>query len=302
MSSAEVTIQPKSLQEMKDLLEHSLPKDANRPRSAARVTLLSDPQGLEIRWPTSKSTRMEVHADSVAWWEGKRKIVDVATDHFDVHTRLEGQIFVIHFSYRPSPRPLAERLQAARRTRYPVFVSRALGALQELEHELAPERIEEAISAPDDFSVLLAALSDPAVVTQLTERDPLAAAKLRGVAKQQELLQSAGGAFSAEEAAGILGITRQAVDKRRRQGQLLALSQGRRGYVYPGFQFESGRAIPYLEKVLEKLSHHDSWMQCAFFVNPNSRLGNRSPVQVLLAGNTDDVLKAAASYGEQGAA
>jgi biotin operon repressor len=188
------------------------------------------------------------------------------------------------------------------KTQKPVFVSRALQAVAELAKELPDERIEEATTAPNDYLVLLNVMNTPSVVAQLTEKDPLASAKLRGVEAQQKLLQAGGGVLSAEETAELLGISRQAVDKRRKQGQLIGLVQGRRGYAYPAWQFEDGRTIEDLEQVLKTLQGHDPWMQMAFFLNGNERLGGRSPLEVLRAGDSSRVLAAAAEYGEQGAA
>ena len=81
-----------------------------------------------------------------------------------------------------------------------------------------------------------------------------------------------GGALTAEEAADLLDITRQAVDKRRNQHQLIGLTQGRRGYAYPSFQFEDGKTIAGLAEVLRALEVHDPWIQPTFFANGNSRL------------------------------
>ena len=50
------------------------------------------------------------------------------------------------------------------------------------------------------------------------------------------------------------------------------------------------------------LAPHDPWMQAAFFLGDNPRLNNRSPVELLKAGELSSVLRAAEAYGEQGAA
>jgi len=105
-----------------------------------------------------------------------------------------------------------------------------------------------------------------------------------------------------EKVAEVLGISRQAVDKRRRQGRLIGLTQGRRGYAYPVWQFEGGKTLANLEKVLDRLQDHDPWMQLAFFLNTNARLNGSSPLDLLRSGIVEPVLEAAASYGEQGAA
>jgi hypothetical protein len=115
-------------------------------------------------------------------------------------------------------------------------------------------------------------------------------------------LEASGGALSAEQTAEILGLSRQAVDKRRRQGRVIGLTQGRRGYAYPAWQFENGRTLPHLERVLDVLRGHDPWMQMAFFLNGNDRLHGKSPLEALRKGQIDSVLRAASGFGEHGAA
>src|SRR5947209_199003 len=80
-----------------------------------------------------------------------------------------------------------------------------------------------------------------------------------------------GGTVSAEEAAGLLHMTRQGVDRRRQAGKLIGLLLGRRGYRYPVWQFDTsnGRTgtVPCLEDVLDALADHDPWAQAIFMVN-----------------------------------
>lgn len=95
-------------------------------------------------------------------------------------------------------------------------------------------------------------------------------------------------------------MSRQAVDKRRAANQLLALTQGRRGYSYPSFQFYEGTTLKGLTEVLEKLSALDPWMQLNFFTSQNERLGG-TPIDALREGRLDAVVRLASGYGEQGA-
>jgi hypothetical protein len=99
----------------------------------------------------------------------------------------------------------------------------------------------------------------------------------------------------------VLGISRQAVDKRRSSNQLLALTQGKRGYSYPSFQFEDGKTIRGLEEILAKVKSLDPWMQMVFFTSPNERLGGEPPIESLQKGLVEEVTRAASGYGEQGA-
>ncbi len=186
-------------------------------------------------------------------------------------------------------------------TKHPAFYSRVLRAFMKLEEDLPASFIDEALAAPTDFLAALEALSSAPETSQLIAADPFIAAKLRGLKRKKQMLETAGGALTSEQVAEVLGISRQAVDKRRSSNQLLALTQGRRGYSYPSFQFEDGKTIPGLEEVLTELKALDPWMQMVFFTSPNERLDGKTPIERLQKGSIEDVESVAVEYGEQGA-
>jgi hypothetical protein len=187
-------------------------------------------------------------------------------------------------------------------TKHPAFYSRVLRAFRRLENDLPSTLIDDATAAPSDYLVAVEALTSASETTQLIVEDPFIAAKLRGLKRKQQMLETAGGALTSEQAAEVLGISRQAVDKRRAAAQLLALTQGRRGYSYPSFQFEDGKPITGLEEVLAELKELDPWMQMVFFTSPNERLGDKTPLERLKKGLVSEVKAAATGFGEQGAA
>ena len=83
------------------------------------------------------------------------------------------------------------------------------------------------------------------------------------------------------------------------------LSTGRRGYLYPAWQFGPEGMLPGLARVLAAIRTPDPWAKLVFMVNPNDRLGGESPVEVLRRQGESDlgrVLEAASAYGEHGAA
>ncbi len=153
-----------------------------------------------------------------------------------------------------------------------------------------------------DWEVLLRALSSTDVLVLTSGSDPLANARLRGIHAKRRLVNAEGGAISASEVAQILGISRQAVDKRRQAGTLLAIRVGGHGYRYPFWQFEQSGVLGGLEPVLKALARHDEWMKLAFFVNANVHLNDESPLHRLRRGDVETVLQAAEAYGEHGAA
>jgi biotin operon repressor len=161
------------------------------------------------------------------------------------------------------------------------------------------------LSAKELRAPSLAALRT--IMERLLERmpsakDPLAKARLRGVFAQRELLDAEGGTLSAAEIAKALGVTRQAIDKRRKAGQLLALEVGKRGYLYPAWQLAEPGLLPGLAQVLSSLPADSPWATARFFLSGNDRLRGRRPLDVLRKGDVDVVVRAAAAFGEQGAA
>lgn len=303
MSTQSTTVRPKSLKEIPEAFREWWAKYHRHIVSKVRFSRPPRSQNrLLMRWPRDRDVRVKFDKDAVSC-EFSGKTIYVFLDDFDVETEVDDAFLSCEFKLRDSShRLLTESLKAVEHTKHPLFVTRALNALRGLDHELPKERIEEASAASTDYLMLLGALATPSVATQMAAKDPLAAARLRGAKRQQGLLEASGGVLSGEEAAKILGISRQAVDKRRRQSQLIGLTQGKRGYAYPAWQFEGGRTVANLEKVLARLRSHDPWMQLTFFVNANDRLNGRSPLEQLRSGELEPILQAAESYGEQGAA
>jgi hypothetical protein len=127
-------------------------------------------------------------------------------------------------------------------------------------------------------------------------------ARLRGLLEREALLSAEGGTVSGATAARLLGISPQAVYKRRKAGKLIALTLGRRGLAYPVWQFDRGGTLSGLEAVLAELHEHDAWMQAAFMLGANVRLEGRTPLEELRRGDLNSVLRAARVFGEHGAA
>ncbi len=182
------------------------------------------------------------------------------------------------------------------------FVARALNALDRLVRALDDRALGEAMASPSDYEALVRALEAPGALEALRREDPLFPAKLRGLRNRERLLSAEGEPLTSEQAAQALGITRQAVDKRRQAGRLLAVSTGRRGYLYPSWQFTPDGVLLGLEPVLALLRGHDPWMRLAFFVNANAALSVETPLAELRRGNLVAVQRAARLYGEQVAA
>jgi hypothetical protein len=186
----------------------------------------------------------------------------------------------------------------------PLIRALLLRSLSAVQHfgSLSEDAAVNASAAPTDLEVLIRALSAPELIADMSSLDPLAPALIRGLQARIRLLNENGGALTAEQVGEILGITRQAVEKRRVAGHLLGVNTGRHGYRYPAWQFTSSGVLPGLQDVLRGLTAHDPWMQTAFFLGKNPRLNDKTPLDTLAEGHVREVLQAAQAFGEHGAA
>ena len=233
----------------------------------------------------------------------KEQQLNLNLEKFLITTAYQAKKFCLDIDRDPAleHRFLTSTLRQFTKTKYPAFYTRVLRAVKTLEDDLPNARIDEATAAATDHLVMLEALSSAPWVVELESDDPIVAARLRGLTLRQQMLETSGGTLTSEKVAKVLGISRQAVDKRRSSNRLLALTQGRRGYSYPSFQFEEGKTLKGLEEVLKNLSALDPWMQLHFFTSAHERLGGKTPIKVLQDGLIAEVNRVASGYGEQGA-
>jgi hypothetical protein len=149
-----------------------------------------------------------------------------------------------------------------------------------------------------DLEELVEVLGQSEVLADMRRRDPLAAARLRGLRAKKQLLEAEGGVVSGRELAQAIGITRQAVDKRRLAGKLIGIDLGKRGYAYPVWQI----GLDGMDAVLAELAEVDPWTQALFMLSANNWLNGETPLVMLRRGEREEVLAAARLFGEQTAA
>jgi biotin operon repressor len=230
-----------------------------------------------------------------SWKTPNRKVI-IQSKGFVVEQQINNKAFYMVF--RVPRTESSPAILANTSTIRNVFFRRSLRAIEELQ-SLDEKALAEAVQAPTDYSVLLSALNTEEALASIRAHDPLAGARLRGLEAKRQLLEAEGGALSTAEIARALRITRQGVDKRRKDRRLLGVEVGKKGFRYPAWQV----GLPHLEEVLQALGDRDSWEKIAFFLNPSALLRDRTPLEVLREGKRDinEVLRAASAYGEQGA-
>lgn len=183
---------------------------------------------------------------------------------------------------------------------YGVVLTRVLRELARSREALGTDRLKDAAGAPSDFETLLKVLQG--IALPAPAGDPLIVARIRGAGMQHRLLSEEGPPLAAQSVADLLGITRQAVNKRRKAGQLIGILAGRKRFLYPSWQFTEASVLAGLEGVLRQLKNSDPWAQARFFLSGNARLGGARPLDELRRGRLEVVRHAAQAFGEQGAA
>jgi hypothetical protein len=105
--------------------------------------------------------------------------------------------------------------------------------------------------------------------------------------------------LSGQEVAKRLRVTRQAVAKKRAAGDLFALSWGSRKLRYPAWQLEPSVLGDPLKNVLAVLGREDPWAVYRWFTTPEAAFSDETPLDALIAGRAEDVLKAARAYADR---
>jgi hypothetical protein len=144
---------------------------------------------------------------------------------------------------------------------------------------------------PDEHNRIGCLLScSEIVMSAIPDPDPLAPLLARNAEHREMLLRRAGGTLSAEEVARRLGITREAVEERRRARTLLAVREGD-DWRYPACQFQDGEVVPDLPEVVRGLAAEGPWVTLDFLLAPDTVLLGRMPLQALQDGKREEVLR-----------
>jgi len=203
-----------------------------------------------------------------------------------------------HTAHSPARRAAGRPAEADLRK---VFRRRTEALIERLAAQASDEVLAAALEAPSDVGGLARLLSDLAPLGMQVETiDPFAEAIARSVEAKQELLHEAGGGWSSTRVATHLGMTRQAVDKRRKAGKLLALQSGRGDYLYPVCQFTGHGVLPGIERFLAACPPSGGWTRLDLLLTPAEEIGDRAPLQALRDGDVAAAVHAAEMFGEQG--
>jgi len=177
-----------------------------------------------------------------------------------------------------SPPPSLDLLRTAFRTR-------AVEAIERLAEAATPEALADALSAPTGAGSVARLLADSAALGAIGDLEPMADAVARGAQRRSDLAKMAGGLLTASQMGAALGgISRQAVDKRRRAGQLLAMRAGA-DWRYPAAQADRDGTVPDgLSSIIQAMASVSPWVTLDFLLTPDTALGGLSPLNALRRG------------------
>lgn len=162
--------------------------------------------------------------------------------------------------------------------------------------------VSAAANHPNDVTLELTS-SQPAVDELAFGLDARSRALLRGRDIALHDIKAAGGAFTLDEVCQLMGrVSRQVIERRVREGRLLAVPGPSNRRVYPAVQFRAdGQVLPGIKDVLQAVPTENPWAILNFLVNPDSHLDERKPIDLLKAGQTELVVQAATNLASQGA-
>jgi len=142
-----------------------------------------------------------------------------------------------------------------------------------------------------------------AIVQELDYDSAYNLLQIRSLGVEEEILAEEGGAISDAAFAKRLGLkSRQSVLNYRDAGKIFALPKGRRNFVYPSWQIHRRHLLPGLEVVLkilfEKKTPPASILD--FFLTEAEALDGKRPLDLLRAGEIEEVTLHAQRYGDIG--
>jgi hypothetical protein len=156
----------------------------------------------------------------------------------------------------------------------------------------------------DSLREFVEELLKPDVLAAINRQDPLLKAKLRGIKARNTMLNYQGHPWKSSDVAKYLDISVQAVSKKRSAKKILGLSLGKRGYVYPCWQFANNGILPGLSEIISILEAGlvPDWDKLRFFISGDFRLSGKTPLEYLQGSNLEPVKLAAKAYGVHSAA
>jgi hypothetical protein len=126
--------------------------------------------------------------------------------------------------------------------------------------------------------------------------DPLEAGR-KGVTQLQE---AEGGWWSGGELREKFGLQPATLHKRRAEYRIVSWRDAKNQFRYPKWQFnEAGALWPGIREVLQSFHSSDDWRVMRYFLGRRGQLADRTPLDLLRAGEVEKVLAHAKLHAEE---
>jgi hypothetical protein len=194
---------------------------------------------------------------------------------------------------------LQQELESVLESDTPVVAEALEATMEGVRQSLAksPEPTASAI-----LTLVFAQLSQVAereLQNQFSVEDSFRLAKMRGQAAKLNILNQVGPMLGLQEAADLLGVTKQAVHKRLQSQSLFGIKYQEELRI-PAWQIRDAEVVPGIAGVLKSLDTTD-WGKLLFLHTENMQLQGRKPKDLILEGKGELVAQLALQFGEQGA-
>lgn len=128
------------------------------------------------------------------------------------------------------------------------------------------------------------------------EFDPFEAGR-----KAVEQMQAAeGGAWTGAELESHFGLTPANLHKRRTEHRIVWWRDAKNQFHYPKWQFNhAGAPLNGMQEVLQTFRSSDEWRVMRYFLGPRNQLADRTPLDLLRAGEVEKVIAHAKVHAEE---
>ena len=184
-----------------------------------------------------------------------------------------------------------------------IFVRRTHAWAQNLADVVPAEVLAEALERPSARSAILHVLSTVPADAEKSEAERLRERALeRAILVREQLREEAGGLHPTSWVVDRLGVTRQSVDRYRKEGTLLAVETPQ-GYLFPACQFTADGIVPGLSDVLDAMHEGSFWETLAGLVTASPLLGGNSVIEALQTAQASEerarIADVARAYSEE---
>jgi hypothetical protein len=109
-----------------------------------------------------------------------------------------------------------------------------------------------------------------------------------------------GGAWTGAELESHYNLTPATLHKRRVEHRIVFWNDAKNQFHYPKWQFnEAGALWPGVQEVLQTFKSSDEWRVMRYFLAPRHQLDDRTPLDLLRAGQATKVIAHAKAHGEE---